>query len=113
LPSSTGTPTWCRADRVVELPAVEGLRRDYRIAFLRYLPKRDETALALAYDIGRSAVADGTSVLVLAQVHHEILREVVADSRSDEVDQLIERAAEFLAEVLASVEMVQRSLRGS
>jgi hypothetical protein len=29
------------------------------------------------------------------------------------VDQLIERAAEFLAEVLASVEMVQRSLRGS
>jgi hypothetical protein len=96
---------------VGELPGVEALRRDYRTAFLRYLPKRDETALALAYDIGRSSVADGTSVLVLAQVHHEILREVVADSRPDEVDVLIERAAEFLAEVLASVEMIQRSLR--
>jgi hypothetical protein len=90
----------------------EALRRDYRTAFLRYLPKRDETALALAYEIGRSAVADGTSVLVLSAIHHEVLREVVAGSRPDEVDHLIERAAEFFAEVLASVEMVRRSLRG-
>ena len=90
---------------------VDDLRRDYRIAFLRYLPKRDETALTLAYDIGRSAVVDGTSLLVLAQIHHEILREVVADSRAEEIDDLIARAAEFLSEVLASVEMIQRSLR--
>jgi hypothetical protein len=96
---------------MAEIPEVEALRRDYRIAFLRYLPRRDEAALTLAYDIGRSAVADGTSVLVLTQIHHEILREVVADSRPDEVDQLIERAAEFVSEVLASLEMVQRSLR--
>jgi hypothetical protein len=96
---------------MAELPEVEALRRDYRIAFLRYLPRRDETALTLAYDIGRSAVADGTSVLILTQIHHEILREVVADSRPDEVDQLIERAAEFVSEVLASLEMIQRSLR--
>ena len=96
---------------MAEAPEIEALRRDYRIAFLRYLPKCDETALALAYDIGRSAVADGTSVLILTQIHHEILREVVAASRPEQVDHLIERAAEFLAEVLASVEMIQRSLR--
>jgi hypothetical protein len=90
---------------------VEALRRDYRIAFLRYLPKRDETALALAYDLGRSAVVDGTSVLLMTQLHHEILREVVADSRPEEVDRVIESAGQFLAEVLASIEMVQRSLR--
>ena len=98
---------------VAEPPEVEALRRDYRIAFLRYLPRRKEAALALAYDIGRSAVADGTSLLVLAQVHHEILREVVTDSSPDEADHLIERAGEFFAEVLASVEMIQRSLRGA
>ena len=96
---------------MAESPEIDALRRDYRIAFLRYLPRREETALALAYDIGRSAVADGTSVLTLTQIHHEILREVVADSRPDEVEQLIERAAEFVSEVLASVEMIQRSLR--
>jgi hypothetical protein len=98
---------------VAEPPEVEALRRDYRTAFLRYLPRRAETALALAYDIGRSSVADGTSVLVVVQLHHDILREVVSDTRADEVDDVIECAGEFLAEVLASVEMVQRSLRGA
>jgi S-adenosylmethionine:diacylglycerol 3-amino-3-carboxypropyl transferase len=97
---------------VAEPQQGEALRRDYRIAFLRYLPRREETALTLAYDIGRSAVAEGTSVLVITQVHHQILREVVADSPADDVDHVIERAGEFLTEVLASVEMIQRSLRG-
>jgi Phosphoserine phosphatase RsbU, N-terminal domain len=98
---------------VGEPTTVEDLRRDYLITFLRYLPRCDETALALAYDLGRSSVADGTSVLTLTHVHHEILRQVVADSRPDEVDHVIERAGEFLAEVLASIEMMQRSLRGA
>jgi hypothetical protein len=98
---------------MAEPPEVEALRRDYRTAFLRYLPRREEAALALAYEIGRTAVADRTSVLVIAQLHHEILRELVADSRPDEVDDVIERGGEFLAEVLASVEMVQRSLHGA
>lgn len=96
---------------MADTAGVEALRRDYRIAFLRYLPRCDETALALAYDIGRSAVADGTSLLVLTQVHHEVLRDVVADSSPDEVEHVIDRAAEFVAEVLASAEMMQRSLR--
>lgn len=96
---------------MAEHPDSEALRRDYLIAFLRYLPKREEAALARAYDIGRSAFADGTSLLVLTRIHHEILRQVIADSCLDEVDDVIERAAEFFAEVLASVEMIQRSLR--
>ena len=62
---------------MAEPPEVEALRRDYRTAFLRYLPRREEAALALAYEIGRTAVADRTSVLVIAQLHHEILRELV------------------------------------
>lgn len=96
---------------MAEVASAEALRRNYRIAFLRYLPRREETALALAYDIGRSAVADGTSILMITGIHHEILREVIADSGPGEADRLIERASEFLTEVLASIEMVQRSLR--
>jgi hypothetical protein len=96
---------------VAEGADVERLRKDYRTAFLRYLPRREETTLALAYDIGRAAVADRTSVLVIAQLHHDVLREVLADSPPDDVDQVIERGGEFFAEVLASVEMTQRSLR--
>jgi len=96
---------------VADAREVEGLRRDYRTAFLRSLPRQRETALALAYDLGRAAVADGTSVLVITQLHHDVLREVVADSPPDDVDRVIQRGGEFLAEVLASVEMTQR-LRG-
>ena len=33
------------------------LTRDYRTAFLRYLPRHDETALAAAYDLGELHVA--------------------------------------------------------
>lgn len=98
---------------MAERGPLEDLRRDYRAAFLRYLPRCDESALTVAYEIGRAAVADGTSVLTLTELHHDILREVLAESRADEADDLVERAGEFLAEVLASVEMVQRGLRGS
>lgn len=32
------------------------VRRDYRAAFLRYLPRRDEAALHAGYELGRAAV---------------------------------------------------------
>ena len=41
---------------------VEDLTRDYRAAFLRYLPARSEAALTLGYELGRRAVVDGVSV---------------------------------------------------
>ena len=92
---------------------VEALRRDYRTAFLRYLPRRAETALTLAYDLGRTAVADGTSVLVITELHHAILREIIADSRPDEVDHVIERAGEFLRhgrDLVAGLRAIQRGV---
>ena len=36
----------------------DALRRDYRVAFLRYLSSRDEVPLTIAYELGRRAVAD-------------------------------------------------------
>ena len=59
---------------------LEELTRDYRAAFLRYLPGRSEAALTLGYRIGRRAVVDGVSLLDLAQVHHTVLAEVLVDT---------------------------------
>ncbi len=89
----------------------EALRQDYRAAFLRYLPRREEAALALGYELGREAVASGTSLLELAQVHHEILLDVLADTRGEEVLDVATAASEFLLEVLATFDMAQRALR--
>ena len=52
------------------------LRRDYRTSFLRYLVRRDEAPLHTGYVLGRTAVAEGMSILDLAQLHHEVLIEV-------------------------------------
>ena len=88
--------------------ALERLRRNYRAAFLRYLPNRDEAALDAGYQIGRSAVADGLTILDLAQVHHDVLREVLRTSSQEELDGVTATAGDFLVEVLATYEMTRR-----
>ena len=90
------------------MKALERLRRNYRAAFLRYLPNRDEAALDAGYQIGRTAVADGLTILDLAQVHHDVLREVLRTSSQDELDGVTASAADFLVEVLATYEMTRR-----
>jgi hypothetical protein len=56
---------------------VDDMQRDYRAAFLRYLPRHDEAALHSGYLIGRNAVANGVSMLELVCVHHDVLLEVL------------------------------------
>lgn len=88
----------------------EDLRRDYRAALLRYVSDGAEEPLARAYDLGRTAVTEHSSVLVLGQIHHEILGEVLATAGPQEVAAIVARAGDFLGEVLAGVDVVQRSL---
>ena len=107
--SSTTGPTGARSG--LDAASVEALRRDYRAAFLRYLPRRDEAALDRGYRLGRDAVARGLSMLELAQVHHDILVEVLQDSAADEHPATAASASEFFLEVLATYDMTQRVLR--
>jgi len=92
------------------MTAADRLRLDYRAAFLRYLPRRDEAPLHAGYEIGRSALVNGLSILDLAQVHHEVLLEVLRDLDLKDLDTVATAASEFLVEVLASYEMAQRAI---
>ena len=87
---------------------LEGLVKDYRVAFLRYLPQKDEAALAQGYEIGRAAVARHISVLHLTQVHHLVLSEILADTRSTDLSCVVAAAGEFQREVLAAFDLAQR-----
>jgi hypothetical protein len=89
------------------LTDLEALTRDYRVAFLRYLPQRSEAALMVGYEIGRSSVVEHVSVLDLAQIHHAVLSEVLIGSHSDELRNVATAASEFFMEVLASFEMAR------
>jgi len=91
----------------------QDLKRDYRAAFLRYLLRREEAPLHVAYEIGRSAVAEGLSILAMAQVHHEVLLEVLRDTHADDVSQVGTAASEFLVEVLSTYDMAHRGFLGS
>ncbi len=85
------------------------LTRDYRVAFLHYLPRREEAALHRAYELGRSAVAEGLSILELARIHHEIFLEVLRETPPAELPEIAMAASEFLLEVLATFDMAQRA----
>jgi hypothetical protein len=89
---------------------LDDLARDYRVAFLGYLPRRDEAALTRGYQLGRAAVAQGLSILELAQVHHDVFLEVLRDTPADEVAPIATAASDFLLEVLATFDMTQRGL---
>ena len=89
---------------------LEDLTRDYRTAFLRYLPRREEAPLNCGYELGRSAVAEGVSILELARVHHEVLLEALRETPHEELAELATSASEFFLEVLATFDMAQRSL---
>jgi hypothetical protein len=81
------------------------LLRDYRAAFLRHLARREESALATGYEIGRGALAGGLSLLDVVRVHHDVLIEVLRDSPPDECPLVADAASDFLLEVLGSYDM--------
>jgi hypothetical protein len=89
----------------------DSVARDYRAAFLRFLPRRDEAALHSGYELGRSAVTHGVSLLELVRIHHEVLVPVLVDSTAEDLPDVAAAASTFLVEVLATFDMTQRGLR--
>ncbi len=87
--------------------ALARLRQNYRAGFLGYLGRRDEAALLAAYELGRSGLTSGISLLDVVQVHHATLVDALRDARSGEVEGVAEAATAFLVEVLASFEMTR------
>ena len=92
------------------MTTLDDLTRDYRVAFLQYLPRREEAALSRGYELGRTAVTDGVSILELARIHHDVLLEALRETPPEELTQVATAASEFFLEVLATVDMTQRSL---
>jgi Phosphoserine phosphatase RsbU, N-terminal domain len=90
------------------MTTLEDLTRDYRVAFLQYLPRRSEAALHRGYELGRAVVAEGVSVLDLARIHHEVLLEALHETPAEELPQVATAASEFFLEVLATFDMAQR-----
>ena len=85
------------------------LSRDYRVAFLRYLPRQDEAALARAYELGRHSLTAGVSLLDVLTIHHNVLTDLLSGT-PDEISDTVPAAGAFLSELLAPYDMVERGL---
>jgi hypothetical protein len=95
----------------VNQPAdLDRLVQNYRIAFLRYLPRREESALTEGYALGRDALSRGVSLLDLVHIHHEVLAESLEPSRTAGHRAVVAAGGAFFAEVVAAYEMTQRGL---
>jgi hypothetical protein len=90
------------------MTGTDDLTRDYRVAFLQYLPRREEAALHRGYELGRAAVIEGLSILELARIHHEVFLEVLRETPAEDLTQVATAASEFFLEVLATFDMAQR-----
>jgi hypothetical protein len=90
------------------MSGLDDLTRDYRVAFLRYLPRRGEAALNRGYELGRIAVTEGVSILELARIHHEVFLEALRETPAEDLTAVATAASEFFLEVLATFDMAQR-----
>jgi hypothetical protein len=89
---------------------LERFRLDYAPLLLRYLSRRDEAGLKLAYDLGRDAMRESVSLLDVIRVHHELFLDVLATVRDVAEAQSIARSAStLLLDLIASFELSQRA----
>lgn len=86
--------------------------RRYREGFDAYLRDRDEHALNVAYELGRSAVAQELSVLDLAAAHQDLLLDRLRpnpDAPSQE--DVIRAAGDYFLEAVSAFDVVTRALQ--
>jgi serine phosphatase RsbU (regulator of sigma subunit)/anti-sigma regulatory factor (Ser/Thr protein kinase) len=88
-------------------------RTAYAQAFHDYVTAAaGERGLERAYELGRTAVSEGLSMLDLAAIHHESLAEALAlASSAEEHARAATAATEFAMESLSTFEMAQRGFR--
>lgn len=90
------------------------LARDYRGALFDYVACAGEGPLARAYELGRDAIAAGRSIPDIVGIHGAALQELLAAPAAGvRTDDLLDAAAQFLAESLSSFEMTHRGYRDS
>jgi len=84
----------------------------YLSALESYLKGDGEPALQRAYEIGRTALAQGVGLLELARIHHTCLETLLARAAAtEERETILHGAANFFAECISPYEMTYRGFR--
>jgi hypothetical protein len=88
---------------------IASFSRRYRAALLDYLLGSGETALARAYDLGRTAVDESLGLLQILRAHQSAVNAVLESTRNvNESLKMLKAAEDFLTETLSPFEMTYR-----
>ncbi|MFL5827213.1 MAG: SpoIIE family protein phosphatase [Thermoleophilaceae bacterium] len=90
---------------------LDHFRDAYSDAFRGYVNAAGEAGLERAYDLGRTAVNDGLSMLEMAAIHHAALLEALEEAGPEGAEQVAAAATDFFIESLSTFEMTQRGFR--
>lgn len=85
------------------------LLTNYAAALKDCLRGGGEPALQRAYELGRSALADGLGVLEMAALHHQAMVELLRSGEN--LSETVAAAGQFFAESLSPFEMTHRGYR--
>jgi len=87
---------------------LDHFRDAYTEAFRGYVTAAGEAGLERAYELGRTAVNGGLSMLEIAAIHHAALVSALEEAGPERAEQVAAAAAEFFIEGLSTFEMTQR-----
>jgi hypothetical protein len=87
--------------------AVHRLMRAYPIALMAYQAHPDEQHLHSAYDLGRTALADGISLLELTRIHHAAAGPILLTATPADLPATLEAAAAFQVEAISAYDMAR------
>jgi signal transduction histidine kinase len=100
------------AGRSIHNSAVRELEQSYASALDEYLATGGEEALRSAYELGRSALADGRGLLDVAAIHQAAIAPLFERSNPPALlTQELDRAQEFFRESLIPYEMALRGFQ--
>lgn len=106
---------WCSSSVILEgnmNSKLEGIARRYSAALRSYLLNEQEAVLEQAYELGRTAIAQGFGILDMARVHQDALATLM---RSPVVakhnGRLLQAAESFLLQSLSPFEATHRGFR--
>jgi signal transduction histidine kinase len=95
-----------------ETMAVPSFREQYKFLLREYASGGGESALGRAYELGRTAIADQKSLVGIAPLHHEALKELMDHEEDQQTrEDLLRASADFLAECLSPYEVAHRGFQ--
>lgn len=89
--------------------AIEVFRQDYEAALAEHLASRSEAGLSVAYELGRRAMSEGTSLLEIASIHLAAVgRPRGVGVVTGDAEARAEAGTQFLLQGMAAFDMAQR-----